>query len=103
MFGFKIIKREEYDSFIAKYKTLVQDYKIAIDSLEELAQQISRQTESCKMGPWCKGCKHSKYVYTQAPFVYDSNYLISKRDDRNRYNIEYCGKHITEICPEWEE
>ena len=106
MFGLKIVKEEEYNNLVGKYRTLLNDYKTTLESTKELTQQISGQTEDCKMGPWCKGCKHRKYVYTQSKWAIkgiNCGYFTSKRDDDNRCKMEYCSKHIHELCPEWEE
>ena len=102
MFGLKIIKEEHYDNLKGSYQTLSNDYRIALSSIKQLTEEISGQTKDCKMGPWCEGCKHRRYVYVQDNIVNFGIY-VHIREEKDRRIMEYCGKHIHEICPEWEE
>lgn len=89
------IKRSEYKE-LQKYKRTAEELE---KECKRLAEQITSQTEDCKMGVWCKECKHRGLDWSEDT---ESDFLLgwSKRDEWGR--VHYCKKHLHETCPEFE-
>jgi len=87
-----------------RYEELEISEKMRIQLSEEvtrLAEKITEQVKDCRVGPWCKDCMHygrdKSVVYDCNPFLMLD--LVIAEDGV----VQYCKKHLHEICPEWEE
>ena len=88
MFGIKIIKKSDYERMeltCEDYSSVIEDNRQMNETIKKLTKTINEQNTGCRTGTWCEDCKHKKYARTKG---WDYEY--------------YCGKHIHEICPEWE-
>ena len=94
------VYKKEYEKLREEYEKLQQRAKL-VDELEKeckrLADLISAEVKDCKVGAWCKDCKH---------FGEDKSYVIKRgrlfMTDEEAGNVRYCKKHLHEICPEFE-
>lgn len=89
------IKREEYERL---QKADEQNKELEAE-VKRLAELISSEVKDCKVGPWCKDCQHVGYdsakVYGSGLF---GNYVKALAG-----SVQYCKKHLHEICPEFEQ
>lgn len=88
MFGIKIMKKSNYERMkmaCEDYNGIMEDNRQMKKTVEKLTKIINAQNNGCRVGTWCEDCKHKKYARTKG---WDYEY--------------YCGKHLHEICPEWE-
>lgn len=76
------------------------------EEVERLSNIISSNTTDCKIGPWCKTCKHIEYDSAKYK-TYDR--YGNDRYGNDRYSrfmhdgkISYCMKHMHDLCPEFE-
>lgn len=111
MFGYILIKDEDYERF-QKYKKEISDLKeelkkeqenheIANKEIVRLTSEISAQIKDCKVGPWCDGCKHKAYANTGKVRNHPQlGYPYCIVDGKN---IQYCKKHLHDLCPEREQ
>lgn len=93
------ISRKDYEK--------LHDRAKLVDELEKecnrLANLISLEVKDCKVGVWCKECK---YFAEDESVVRESIYPIFG-DVSTSYvkecggKVQYCKKHIYEICPEF--
>lgn len=90
-----VLTKEEYDDLINDRK-LKQRLE---DEVDRLAKLITAEVKDCKIGPWCKNCK---YIGTDVSSVCNPSsefpWVIWKTAGR----VQYCRKHLSEICPEFE-
>ena len=104
------ISKEKYSSLLTQIndltnqcKTLQEDKETCQDTIKQLTEEINQQTTECKVGPWCKDCKHRKSAPIDSFTNYESNWFSnSYAGFKDQKYIYYCGKHTHEICPEWE-
>lgn len=89
------IKKSEYKE-LQKYKRITEELE---KECKRLAEQITSQTEDCKIGIWCKECKHRGIDWSDG-VEYDFLFGWMKKDEWG--NVQYCKKHIHETCPEFE-
>lgn len=106
MFGYLFVKKEKYENLKNENSTLESQLKLEKENhertkqaVEDLSQEISGKTSECNIGPWCKNCQHRRFApigkQKKIP-IDDTWYEISTN------GIDYCGKHIHDLCPEWE-
>lgn len=103
------VSKKEYNKLVNENKKLetlldrqYRDYEIMKSELTEetrrLANLLSAEVTDCQLGPWCRNCK---YICTDksSSFIYTRNhrYIEDIAGD-----VTYCGKHLAEICPEFE-
>ena len=91
------IYRNEYEKLCDRAKL--------VDELEKeckrLADLVSAQVEDCKIGVWCKDCQYfaeDKAFIKGSTFVFCNPYIKECAGE-----VQYCKKHLCEICPEFEE
>lgn len=88
------IKRKEFSE--------LQDYKKRCKALEDEVQRLSAlitaEVKDCKIGPWCKDCKHCGYdiANTMEFDLFGWHPYVAYSDGKT----QYCKKHIHEMCPE---
>lgn len=88
------IKRKEYN----RLKRVEKMNNELEKEIGRLAEQISVQTENCKVGVWCKGCIHMGHDFSQVDHY--SYWEYGAKDVCG--NVIYCKKHLHELCPEFE-
>lgn len=104
------IRKRKYNSLVDKIneltnkcKTLQADKDTCQDTIKQLTEEINQQISDCKIGPWCKTCQHCRVVYIESMVKYETNWFSNQwMMLRSPEQIQYCGKHTHEICPEWE-
>lgn len=69
-----------------------------------LATLVNGQTEDCKIGPWCDGCKHKRETYGDIYDItqYKRAIWADVEEQIIRSKITICLKHIHELCPEFQ-
>lgn len=93
--------------FKKEFQRLVECEKLK-DELEKevqrLADLITSQTKDCKMGVWCKDCRHcgtDKSVVEN--YLWDNGSIIDWFFiNTSGGEVMYCKKHLHEICKEFE-
>lgn len=105
------ISKKKYNELVNKNKDLenildrrLKEYEVMKSDLtaetHRLANLLSAKVTDCQIGPWCRNCK---YICTD-----QSSAIIYSRNRIERYiediagDVTYCGKHLAEICPEFE-
>lgn len=103
MFGYLLVKKEEYKSLKNENSKLKdqlklekEDHETTKETVNRLCNEISGKTSECNVGPWCQDCQHKKFAqigkakrnFWGTAAYYDGTY--------------YCGKHTHDLCPEWE-
>lgn len=90
-----------------KYEKLNDRAKL-VDELEKeckrLADLVSAQVEDCKIGVWCKDCKflgRDKSIVEDTTPTWGLPYPPFIKEYAGE--VQYCKKHLCEICPEFEE
>ena len=91
---------------LKEYERLVHSDEIRKNLEKEvrrLAELISAKVTDCKIGPWCKNCKHigtdrADLVNTVLGNSWDFPYVVEEAG-----RVTYCKKHLHEICPEFEQ
>lgn len=110
MFGIKIVGKNKYDALLTrindltnKCKTLEADKSLCQKSIEQLTEEINKQTPECKIGIWCEDCKYRKTILIDSCENYKANWISSSYISyKEPKYIVYCGKNILEVCPERE-
>ena len=67
------------------------------NEVDRLAALISEPVTDCKLGPWCKDCKH---YGTDASHIVVQTMTDWIESECGR--VVYCKKHLHETCPEYE-
>lgn len=88
------IKREEYERLLEREEMC----KALEEETKRLAEQISSQTEDCKVGAWCKDCIHAGYDKSQVMEKYYGFEFVRATAGQ----VRYCKKHLHKTCPEFE-
>ena len=104
------VNKEKYNSLLTqindlinKCKTLEEDKSQCQETIKQLTEEVNQQTPECKVGAWCEGCKYRKVVPVDSFTNYESIWLNKSHAGFKQQNyIVYCGKHLHDICPEWE-
>jgi len=113
-----MIKKKEFDELKCQYKKKYNEcerleadnltYRHQITSLRDeikrLGELISANVDDCRIGAWCKDCKHHGYEnaqYKSYSKLYEgqSACWVSNQIDGE---VWFCKKHLHEICPEFE-
>lgn len=113
MFGYILIKKNRYNEKIKEYEDIISDlqvelrreqenHKIANKEIIRLTSEISAQVKNCNIGVWCNNCAHRAYAST-GKLKRDSVLNNSAYYYVDGENIQYCKKHLHELCPEWEQ
>lgn len=89
------IKQEEYDNLLECKKMKTELEK----EVQRLAELISAEVKDCRVGPWCKDCLHRGFDYSQIKMINAFGDPFIKETDGE---VQYCMKHLHEICPEFE-
>ena len=107
IFGKKRIS--ELEEELSKNKEKLSRYKYINDSLndeiERLTDELNAKITDCNIGAWCNKCKYSSTAYMTSQ--HNVEYLTKNPwmkyicDDYTK--IQYCSKHIRELCPEFEK
>ncbi len=80
---------------------LKHDYELACSEVKRLADEISAKVEDCHIGPWCDGCEHKmKAVMKNREIRYNGGWVNTIDEEEA---VVYCGKHLHEMCPEFEK
>ena len=112
MFGFKIVKKEEWESDIERLKIAskkLEEYKDKNYnqkySILKLGNEIKRLTEQLnalnldecnEMGPWCEGCVHRKITYSNIDDISEGDWWLTV--DNQTF---YCAKKVHLKCQDW--
>lgn len=90
------IKRDEYERLVDSDQ-IRQNLE---EEVQRLAEQISAEVKDCKIGPWCKRCKHlgkdNADLHKELTF-FGYPYVTQEAG-----RVTYCRKHLHEICQEFE-
>lgn len=91
------IKNREYERLKDREEMCTQ----LLLEVQRLSNLITEKTEDCNIGPWCKGCIHrgvdeSVIYFPHSPLL--GNLYVKETAGR----VEYCKKHLHELCPEFE-
>jgi hypothetical protein len=85
-----------------KYQHLLKcevDKEELLEETQRLAELVSAQVTDRKVGPWCRDCMHIGHDYSESHtrdwtgFAYAVEHIGK---------VQYCKKHLHEICPEFE-
>ena len=103
MFGYLLVKKEEYKSLKKENSKLKnqlddekKDHEVTKSTVRKLSEEISGKTSECNVGPWCQDCQHIKFA--QIGEARKNYWSITSYSD----GVHYCGKHTHDLCPEWE-
>ena len=104
------IRKRKYNSLVHKIneltnecKTLKEDKNECQKTIMRLTEEINQKTPECQVGPWCEDCQHRKMAAIDSFINYESNWFSNSYAElKEQKYIYYCGKHLHEICPEWE-
>lgn len=85
-----------------EYEKLRDRAKLA-NKLEEecqrLAELISAENKDCRVGGWCKNCKYLGEDLSLITEPWIGCGYIKELGGK----VQYCMKHLREICPEFED
>lgn len=72
--------------------------------VQRLAELITKKTDDCEVGVWCKDCKHcgTDIAETKEALV-DYGMLRWSWIKSSGGKVQYCKKHLHEICKEFEK
>lgn len=70
--------------------------------VKRLAELVSAEVEDCKIGPWCKDCKHCGYESSEIGNAFYEGVFIGYAA-RTGGRVQFCKKHLHELCPEFEQ
>ena len=87
------ISEDEYER-LKTYALIKEEHEREIINL---TNQISAQVTDCNVGPWCDGCKHRGSADVYDATRYMTGHWTVVRDKK----IQYCKKHLREVCPEF--
>lgn len=94
------VNRNEYEK--------LRDRAKLVDELEKecqrLADMISAEVKDCKVGVWCNDCKFlgkDKSVIKDSIPIWGLPYSSFIKECAGE--VQYCKKHLYEICPEFED
>lgn len=68
--------------------------------IKELTAELSAKTQDCQVGQWCVDCKHRGDILLPdhaEEFLFGSSFAEIYGD-----HVQYCKKHLHDICPEFE-
>ena len=92
------IHRNEYEKLCDRAKL--------VDELEKecqrLADMISAEVKDCKIGVWCKDCKflgEDRSIAKNSIITLGLPYSLYIKECAGE--VQYCKKHLYEICPEF--
>ncbi len=91
------ISRDKYDDMNISVRMVPK----LREEIKRLSNQITSQTTDCKMGAWCKDCAHLGSDKSTATVYVGGDILGYVQTYTDGY-VEYCKKHLHEICPEFE-
>ncbi len=91
------ISRNKYDDMNISVR-MVPKLK---EEIKRLSNLITSQTTDCKMGAWCKDCKHLGKDRSSVE-IYEGGYILGGFSTITDGHVEYCKKHLHELCPEFE-
>lgn len=89
--------------YSAEYNRLKDCERMKEDLEKEvvrLAELVSAEVKDCKVGPWCRGCIHVGYDQASITAEDSLGYTYVKE---TAGKVQYCKKHLHEICPEFEQ
>lgn len=82
-----------------RLSSLKGEYDFACKEVKKLANEISAKVGDCSIGPWCNGCEHKMEAVIKKKSYDCTNMWTSYSGE----SVIYCGKHLHEICPEFEK
>jgi len=89
------IRRDKYERLL---RLREENLNLRKD-IKRLAEMVSAETESCKVGAWCEDCKYIAYT-RHTPMNMDLSESAYSHASDGR--VMYCKKHLAEICAEFE-
>lgn len=107
IFGKKRIS--ELEEELSKNKEKLRRYEYANDNLNDeikrLTDELNAKITGCNVGSWCNKCKYSSTTYiankSNIEYLAKNPWMKDVYDDYTR--IQYCSKHLREICQEFEK
>lgn len=95
----------ECDRLRADNETYVDQVMALRNEVKRLGKMISANAGDCKVGVWCKDCKHHGHesaTYKSYTSLYEDHQAcwISNKTDGE---VWFCRKHLNEICSEFEK
>ena len=82
------------------YLDIVEENKALKELNYRLAEEISAKNTDCRVGVWCKTCKYLRQEKALHEECF-SDTLFGEWVTQNTVDeVWYCGKHLTELCPE---
>lgn len=95
------IKRTEYD-YLRRAERLKGEYELQVCELEKevkrLSELITSKVDGCNIGAWCKDCIH--YGHDKSVIIH--NGILGTWESWIGGEVQYCKKHIHDICYEFE-
>lgn len=88
------INKNEYD----RLKDCEQMKFKLEQEVKRLADQVSAEVKDCKVGVWCKDCKHIGRDRSELKELTFLGTYVRETDGE----VQYCKKHLHELCPEFE-
>ena len=92
----KIITNKEYEYLNACERMRDE----LVKEVERLTALVNAQVTDCKIGPWCKHCRHRGHDRSEV-----EDFIAPLGCKYVRYvdgEVDYCRKHIHSLCPEFE-
>ena len=89
------ISKRRYDR-LKTCEEMVDELEKEVKRLEDI---ISAEVKDCKVGIWCKDCQHMECDHSETyGYIMNSPYVNATAGE-----VQYCKKHLHEICPEFEK
>lgn len=85
-----------------EYERLQDDSRLKLElekEVKRLAELISAEVKDCKIGPWCKDCQH---IGCDISTIFYEESILSPWVKELTGEVQYCKKHLHEICPEFD-
>ncbi len=89
------IKKDEYE----RLRDCEQMRAELEKEVVRLSEIISAKVEDCKIGPWCKDCKH---IGCDRSVLRNMDVFMGSYIKEVAGVVQYCKKHLHETCPEFE-
>lgn len=67
--------------------------------VQRLSELISAEVKDCKIGPWCKDCKH---IGRDMAIVTEIGLMGYRFIKESGGEVQYCKKHLHNICQEFD-
>lgn len=95
-----IISREKYDALLDELDREKKKNAELQKETRRLADAISANNESCRVGAWCTDCEHIRYDKSVITTDNCDPSILCFTTKYIEGEVMYCAKHLHELCPE---